>query len=115
VYIAGPYSLGDVAENVRKAVQAANAVLDLGAVPYLPHTTHLWHLISPKPHEFWLWYDLRWLRHCDVVYRLPGESKGADAEEEFAGRMGIRVVHSIDDLRQFLWDWWNPEAHDRRA
>ena len=40
VYIAGPYTLGNVEENVRKAIFAADVILRLGHAPYLSHLTH---------------------------------------------------------------------------
>ena len=39
VYIAGPYTKGDVALNVRKAYEAANQLADLGFAPFVPHAT----------------------------------------------------------------------------
>lgn len=98
VYVAGPYSKGDVALNVRAAIDAANAVVELGHVPYIPHLTHFWHLVSPKPYEWWLEYDNVWLLECDVVLRIAGESTGADAEVKLAEERGIPVVYGLEEL-----------------
>ena len=98
VYIAGPYSGGDVAVNVFRAMQAWNALYDAGYAPFLPHLTHFIHIFAPRHYEEWLRYDLQWLPLCDVVVRLDGESKGADREEKEAGRLGIPVVHGLVDL-----------------
>jgi hypothetical protein len=62
----------------------------------VPHLTHLWHTMSPKPDQFWLDYDLHWLRHCDCVLRLPGESSGADKEEQVALGMALRIFGGKD-------------------
>jgi len=37
---------------------------------------------------------------CNAVLRLPGESKGADAEVALAEENGIDVFYSIEDLIQ---------------
>ena len=95
IYIAGPYGKGDVALNVRKAVEVGEFYRSQGYVPYIPHLTHLWHLISPHDWQYWIDYDLEWLKKCDVLCRIQGESKGADIEVEEAKRLGIKVVEYI--------------------
>ena len=49
IYIAGPYTNGDVAVNVRTAYEAANQLADLGFAPFVPHATHFWHMLFPRP------------------------------------------------------------------
>lgn len=98
VYVAGPYTKGDVALNVRAAIEAADALAERQFCPYVPHLTHFWHLISPKPYNWWLEYDAMWLLSCDAVLRLPGHSDGADQEVALAEEAGIPVVHHLDDL-----------------
>lgn len=98
IYVAGPYSTGDVALNVRAAVEAADALAAAGHVPYLPHLTHLWHLVSPHEYEFWLGYDEAWLRLCEAVVRLPGVSAGADRETDLAEALGMTVYASVEDV-----------------
>lgn len=100
VYIAGPDSQGDVALNVRAAIEAADAVAARHHCPYVPHLTHLWHLISPKPYEWWLEYDTLWLLQCDALFRLPGDSNGADQEVKLAELAGIPVAYDLDTLDQ---------------
>lgn len=95
VYVAGPYTKGDVARNVATAIEAAETLLNLGHTPFVPHLTHFWHLLYPHPYETWLAYDNVWLMQCDAVLRLPGESAGADAEVCLAVKLGIPVFHSI--------------------
>ena len=98
VYIASPYTLGDVAVNVRKSFLAADELLKYGYLPYPPLWTHFWHMMSPKPYEVWMELDLEWIKRCDYVLRLPGESSGADREVAFACSCGIPVFDSITDL-----------------
>lgn len=48
--------------------------------------------------HWWLEYDLIWLRLCDCVLRLDGESDGADREVEEAKKLGIPVYYSLSEL-----------------
>ena len=98
VYVAGPYTHGDVAANVHRAIEVGNNLSLLGYTPLVPHLSHLWHLIFPRTYEFWLEYDLQWLAVCDCLLRIPGKSTGADKEVKFAIARGIPVYYSIDEL-----------------
>jgi hypothetical protein len=95
VYIAGPYTKGDVAINVRTAIAVANELADLGFAPYVPHFTHFWHMLYPRPYDFWLNLDNEFLPDCDAVLRIAGESNGADKEVALAKKLGLPVFHSI--------------------
>ena len=100
VYVAGPYTKGDVAVNVRNAYEAANKLANLGFAPFVPHATHFWHMMFPRPYAFWLDLDNQFLPFCEALLRLPGESSGADKEVELAKRLGIPVfseIHQIDE------------------
>lgn len=105
IYIAGPYTKGDVAVNVRRAIEEADWLLSLGCTPYLPHLTHFWHLICPRAYEDWMALDLEWLGVCHAIYRLSGESTGADSEVDSAGRMGMPVLRSRDEVTEWLAGW----------
>ncbi len=98
VYVAGPYSKGDVAVNVRKAVLAADFLRDSGFAPFIPHLTHFWHMLAPRPYEDWLDLDNQFLPACDAVLRIPGESSGADKEVALAESLGIPVFFSHSEL-----------------
>ena len=102
VYVAGPYSRGDVAQNVRNAYNAASRLADAGCAPFVPHHTHFWQLMFPRSYEEWLRLDLAFLSCCDAVLRLPGESAGADGEVDQARRLGIPVFVELDRLLQEL-------------
>ena len=102
VYVAGPYTTGDVAVNVRQAIEAADFLLKAGHIPFLPHLTHFWHLVCPGPYEQWIALDLAWLPFCEALVRLDGESSGADNEVKEAGRLGIPVFHGLDAFFNFL-------------
>lgn len=98
VYVAGPYTKPDPAENTNRAIVVGNRMWEAGYAPFIPHLTHLWHLVTPKPYQQWLDLDIEWLRACDVLLRMPGESSGADKEVEFAKANGIPVFFSESDL-----------------
>ena len=98
IYVAGPYTQGDVAINVRNAYEAANHLADLGFAPFVPHATHFWHMLFPRPYEFWLDLDHQFLPFCEAVIRLPGPSNGADKEVLLAQELNIPVFNCIDDL-----------------
>jgi Domain of unknown function (DUF4406) len=102
VYIAGPYTTGDVAVNVRKAYEAANKLADLGFAPFVPHATHFWHMLFPRPYEFWLELDAEFLPSCNAVLRLPGASNGADGEVEQARQLSIPVFEDIKALSEYF-------------
>jgi hypothetical protein len=95
IYIAGPYTKGDVAVNVHEAIDAGDYLSRFGWDPIIPHLTHFWHLLFPHPIEFWYEYDIRRLRECDALLRLEGDSVGADKEVEIALQMGIPVYYGL--------------------
>ena len=98
VFISGPYSLGDTAVNVKKAMDLSNQLMEIGYAPYCPHLTHFLHIINPQPYEKWLELDIEYLKICDALIRIPGISSGADKEEQFAIANNIPVFNSIIKL-----------------
>ena len=98
VYIASPYSIGDKDENVRAQIEVANELMDLGFVPFVPLLFHFQNKLMPRAEKDWLELDLEWLKSCDCVLRLDGESKGADAEVEQAEFLNMNVYNSVDEL-----------------
>ena len=98
IYIAGPYTKGDVAVNVAEAIRVGNEVAALGYFPFIPHLTHFWHMLFPHPYEHWLAQDNAWVPLCDALLRIPGESSGADLEMKLALSEGLLVVHSVEEL-----------------
>jgi len=98
IYIAGPYTKGDVAFNVRNAIHAGAFVANLGHYPFIPHLTHFWHMMCPEEYEFWMRQDEEWLKCCDAIIRLEGESAGADREVAIATGLGLYVYYSLFDI-----------------
>lgn len=98
IYIAGPYTNGDTALNVRNAIYAGSFVANLGHFPFIPHLTHFWHMLIPEEYEFWLEQDMEWLKVCDALLRLDGESSGADREMTLAASLGMRIYNSVFEI-----------------
>ena len=98
VYIAGPYTKGDVVMNVQAIILVAEKVIEAGFHPIVLHLNHLWHLISPHEYRFWMDYDEELLRKCDCLYRVAGESKGSDSEIVLAIELGLPVYYSLREL-----------------
>lgn len=101
IYVAGPYTKGDVALNVREAVITGNLLRLMGHTPFIPHLTHYWHMMIPQEYEFWLKYDMEWLEKCDAVFRIPGESHGADKEVERAKELGKPIFFTMEGVKNY--------------
>lgn len=98
IYVAGPYTSGDVAVNVATAINYADLLLRRGFNPFVPHLSHFWHYRHAHPYEVWMEWCLEWVRQCDAVLRIPGLSNGADREVAYADKLQIPVFYNIDDL-----------------
>ena len=98
VYIASPYTKGDVAVNVKNQLDVADELMTLGYVPFVPLYSHFQHIAHPRPYSDWLELDLEWLPVCNYLLRLPGESSGADIEVDRARELNIPVYYRIADL-----------------
>lgn len=112
VYIASPYSRGDVALNTHFQCKIFDQLLNDGRVlPIAPLWSHFQHLMFPRPYEDWIRYDQELLRLYDCCLRLPAEIKqpvymerkstGADAEVETFKNMQKPVFYSIEGL--YAW------------
>jgi hypothetical protein len=100
IFISGPYTLGDVAQNVKRSMDMANALIELGYAPFCPHLTHFLHINNFQPYEKWLEIDSSFLEVCHAVIRMSGESKGSDKEVALAKKLGIPVFYSLEDLKK---------------
>ena len=98
VYVASPYTLGDVAVNVKAQMEVANKLMDLGFAPFVPLYSHFQHMAFPRPYEDWIKIDKTWVLSCDALYRFGGESKGADGEVELAKSNNIPVFFDLGSL-----------------
>lgn len=108
VYISGPYS-SNPTQNVNTVLNLADTIQGMGAVPIIPHLFMLWDVVMPKPYEFWISLCLELIRRCDVVYRLPGISKGADREVTEATNIHVPIVYNFSVLKRVI-DGYNSEG-----
>lgn len=105
VYISGPITIGDTCRNTYWACMEWHALLaNELCVPICPHWSVVQQLVMPLTHDDWIDYDLDLLSRCDAMLRLPGESKGADAEEAFCRENDIPVFTRHNELIQWLDD-----------
>ena len=104
VYVSAPLtSSGDPQENLAVAMRAAEAVFDMGAAPLVPHFSIQYdEKYTKRDHNFWMSIDLPYVATADALLRLPGESKGADAEVDFAVQSGVPVFESLPSLKVWL-------------
>lgn len=115
VYIAGPLSTGGLADNLTRANAMFRRLHELDFVPIVPHWSAYSGEVhvcptSGQPYAFatvegmglshreWLAIDVEIVSRCDAVYRLPGESKGADLEVIHALSRGLPVFYDVADL-----------------
>lgn len=98
IYVAGPYSSGIPDETMVRVINAAEVLTAAGWAPFIPHTmTFLWAVRHQHPVDFWYAFDNEWIRACDAIVRLPGPSTGADAECDFAGKLGVPVYYGLEE------------------
>ncbi len=102
VYVAGPYTLGDVAINVSNMIKICNSLWSMGFIPYCPLLTHFWHLITPHPYEDWIEYDKIWVEKCDCLFRMPGKSSGADGEVVQMLALNRPIFFTLEEAETFL-------------
>jgi hypothetical protein len=101
VYLAGPVTKPEPMVNVNRAVRVATELRDSGlVVPFVPHLTCMWHMIEPADYETWMNYDLEIIPHCDGLYRMSGESSGADREVQLAHSLNLPVF--FDDMTTLM-------------
>jgi hypothetical protein len=98
IYLAGPITLGSMADNARVAIHDADRLMRAGHSPFVPHLSVFWQIVSGHEYERWLTYDFEWIKVCDALVRMPGESKGADREVAFARELGIPVYFGVDEF-----------------
>jgi len=103
IYIASPYTLGDVAVNIRKQIDAAEELMNFGFLPIVPLYSHFHQMIYPHSYQHWMNIDFELVKMCDCLLRLEGESKGADQEVELANKLNIPVFNSIREVKIFFY------------
>lgn len=114
VYLAGPISVGDKLDNIRRALLEGGRLRAAGYATFIPHRDMLDQLIAgPAAYEVLMAEDLEWVGRCDVLVRLPGESPGADREVARARELGRPVFHGVDEFLRAMEE--RPVAPQRVA
>jgi hypothetical protein len=112
ILIAGPYRSGTegdlqrIARNLRTLEEAAWQVYARGHVPLigewlaLPLAQQAGHgrVAEYVPSDFLYEVARRVIDRCDAVYRIPGESRGADGDVRQARELGLPVYFSVDEV-----------------
>ncbi len=104
VYVAGPISLGDLADNIARAAEVGLTLTRAGYAALVPHLTC--YMGGPVPSvlpagtcvEDWYESSLAWVACADAVLRLPGISVGADMEEAKAHDCNVPVFRDVASL-----------------
>jgi len=116
IYTAGKYNaLTDGAKlfNTNKAIDVAIRLYEGShhkIYPVVPHLTH-WiekrmdYLgLAPRENSYWYDYDNLIIPICDGLLKISkdGESKGADAEEALAVKLGMPIYYSVEEVLEAL-------------
>ena len=100
IYVAGPFTKGPPVDNVRTALLAGRRLREKGYYPYVPHLSFFTEMLDLGPSDWGYWMDWHapWLDACDAVFRVPGESPGADIEVERAQKAGKQIFKSLMEV-----------------
>lgn len=100
VYIAGPYTFPNPEDNVKKHIEKFNELVDLGYCPIAPVIhSHYANLKKSRHYDKWMELDKELLKLCNVLYRIPGDSPGAEQEISWATSLGIPIVFNNEELK----------------
>jgi hypothetical protein len=102
VYVAGPIS-SDPFEGVHRGIAMGRQMFLDGLAPFVPHFDAFFFLPKGSWNAY-LEYDLEYVAVCDAVYRLAGESKGADLECRTARELGIPVFYEDSEPGQSAYE-----------
>jgi hypothetical protein len=109
VYVACPISNGDVNRdrevldaNFQKAITVFDQLWEMGLAPLCPAFTVKHPRWERVPYNTWTEIDAPWVLASHAVFRIPGESKGADEECQLALDAGIPVFTDFDSIRSYF-------------
>lgn len=108
IYLSGPMS-SDMCSNTHRACYLWRRLQDRyrGRVVFIcPQWSMLQDTVYPMPYEHWIQYDLDLLTALPpasgAVFRMHGESAGADREVAKAKELGIDVLETEKDLSAWV-------------
>lgn len=67
VFISSPYTLGDVAVNVRNQMLISDKLIDLGFAPFTSLYYHFQHMFNPKNYEVWMKLDFELMKLLNIM------------------------------------------------
>lgn len=103
IYLSGPMSNGGTLsepereENARYAIEFSMVLIAKGFSVLVPQYTEFAAKITGRSLSYgdWLVNDFAWIAVSDALYRLPGDSAGADAECQLADTHGVPVFRDV--------------------
>jgi hypothetical protein len=72
--------------------------MDNGLIPFAPHLYHYLQEKFPRTWQFWMDQTLEWIRSCEVVLRLPGETAGGERETKLAEAYVKEFYYTTEEL-----------------
>lgn len=107
IYVAGPFRAAntwEIEQNIRRAETLALEAWAVGVAVICPHTNTRFYQ-GVLPDAVWLAGDLEIIRRCDAILVTPdwSMSPGARAEVHLAESLGMPVLSSIQELRQWAY------------
>lgn len=90
IYVAGPIT-SDPWGCVRTALEVEAVLDDFGCDAYLPQLSILAEIVQHKPYERYIDHGLNMVSRCDGLWRIPGDSPGADKEVDLALHLDIGI------------------------
>ena len=101
VYIASPYTRGDISTNIKFQTNIADELIKLGYTPFIALSSHFKYLCHSSLYDKWVGLDSEWVKCCDCVLRVGGVSLGADKKTWFAKKHDIPVFYSIVEMERY--------------
>lgn len=98
IYIASPYTPGDIEENVQKQIRVWHQLTDEGHTAYAPLLLYYCDLYRRRPYNDYLNHCLSMLPFFAMLLRLPGVSKGADIELKIAKELDKFIFTPSDSV-----------------
>lgn len=103
VYVAGPYSAGNVLDmlrNIRRGTRVAVQLMQHGHAPFCPWLDHQYGLQADLTLKQYQEASTAWLRVAEAVVLVPGWENSIGTLEEVceARRLKIPVYNSLDEF-----------------
>ena len=115
-YVAGKYNAPNDGAKLYNTNQAIDKGIELyegskhQIYPLIPHFTHWMEKrmdylhMPPRENFYWYQFDNLIIPKCDGLLKISkdGESKGADAEEALATKLGLPIYRTVDEVLNVL-------------